>query len=221
MKKCNFCKVNIIDNTDSCPLCGGVLEGENIGDSAYPDVVKKTKALNFIFKLCLFIAIVTILLCVQINLKLNPEFKWSFIIIGAFTYSLLLMYLFLKEGTGYRMRTFIGVLGGILLLTLIDYICDFYKWSLNYALPLAILAVDISFIILMIVNRRNWQSYILLMGLTSICSLVPVIFYYTGIITNIIPAQITFMFTLFTFIGVIIFGGQRVPQELKRRFYIK
>lgn len=221
MKKCNFCKINILDNTEACPLCGGVLEGSTSGVEMYPNVQKKTKVIHFLFKLCLFITLITSVLCLQINYKNGFYFKWSFIVVGCFVYALLFLYLFIKEGTGYRIRTFIGALGGFLLLLLIDYICGFARWSLNYALPFCILAVDISFVILMIVNRRNWQSYILLMGTFFLCSIVPVILYFCDAITNPIPSQITFFITLFLFLGVVIFGGQRVRQEIKRRFYIK
>lgn len=221
MKKCNFCKLNIIDNTEACPLCGGVLEGNDSDFETYPDIVKKTKVVNLIFRICLFMAIVTNVLCIQINYSHDFSFKWSFIVVGCFVYALFFLYLFMKEGTGYRMRTFMGALGGILLLVLIDFICGFTRWSFNYALPAAILGVDISFIILMIVNHRNWQSYILLMGIMFLCSFVPVILYYTDIITNPILTQVTFLFTLFSFLAVIIFGGSRVRHEIKRRFYIK
>ena len=57
-KKCNFCDVIIKDETDHCPLCGGVLDGDTPGIDTYPNVLKKEKAISFIFRLTLFIAII-------------------------------------------------------------------------------------------------------------------------------------------------------------------
>ncbi|MDY5217019.1 MAG: zinc ribbon domain-containing protein, partial [Lachnospiraceae bacterium] len=66
MKKCNFCNVNIKDNTDHCPLCGGVLEGDEPGINTYPNVLKKEKAISFIFRLTLFLAIIASAACIII-----------------------------------------------------------------------------------------------------------------------------------------------------------
>ena len=49
----------------------------------------------------------------------------------------------------------------ILMVVAIDFVVGYRGWSVNYALPSAILLVDAGILILMCINRRNWQSYMM------------------------------------------------------------
>ena len=94
-------------------------------------------------------------------------------------------------------------------------------WSVNYALPSAIILVDVGIIICMIVNRRNWQSYMMWQIFMILCSIVPVILIFTGIVTAQLFALIAFAFSLFLFLGTLIIGDRRARVELKRRFHVR
>jgi len=220
MKKCNFCNVLIKDETDYCPLCGSVLEGQENGHNTYPNVMKKEKAISLIFRIMLFVAIVSIFTCIGINITTHVSVKWSLIVAFSFLYALIILYMFAKEETGYRIRTFFICASGILLFMAIDYILGFHRWSVNYVFPTVIVAIDIALIVLMIVNYRNWQSYIIILLLMVLISIVPIIMYRLHIITNPYPTQVAFAFTLIITIGVLILGGPRVKSELYRRFHI-
>ena len=220
MKKCNFCKVKIIDETDHCPLCGSVLEGNEDGENRFPDILKKESALNFIYRLMLFISIVAIVTCVGINITTGQSTKWSLIVAVAFLYALLIIKMFARENAGYRVRTFGICAFGLFLVIVIDYILGAKRWSVNYVFPALIMLLVLSLIILMIVNHRNWQSYILLLFAMVIISVIPVILYHLGIVTNPYPSQIAFSFTLIVTVGTLILGGPRVKSELYRRFHI-
>ena len=156
MKKCNFCNVNIKDNTDHCPLCGGVLEGDEPGFDTYPNVLKKEKAISFIFRLTLFLAIIASAACIIINISTGVSIAWSVIVSLSFLYLLLILYLFVRENAGYRVRAFGIVAAGIILVIVIDYILGFKRWSINYVFPSALIFMSLSFLLLMLINRRNW-----------------------------------------------------------------
>jgi len=72
----------------------------------------------------------------------------------------------------------------------------------------------------MIVNKRNWQSYILILFALVLISIIPVIMYWLDIVTSPYVSQIAFLVSLITTIGVLILGGPRVENELYRRFHI-
>lgn len=220
MNRCNYCKLYIKDDTDRCPLCGGVLECDGTGENVYPNVLKKEKAISFVFRLILFIAIVSIIVCISINYTTGVSVKWSLIVAFAFLYVLLILYMFVRENAGYRVRMYGIVAGGVALLILIDYITGFYRWSLNFIFPIAIILMDVALLVLMIVNKRNWQSYIILLLCMVPISLVPVVFYALSIITIPYFAQLAFALSLFMSLGVIILGGPRAKSELYRRFHI-
>lgn len=221
MKKCNYCNVNIVDDTCSCPLCGGVLLELSPSENTYPNVLKKTRAVSMLFRILLFIGIVSVITCIMINYYMNFSYKSALIMTVSFLYVLWLVYLFMREDAGYRLRIFGGAVGGMMLITFIDYLFDFNKWSLDYVLPSAILLVELSFLILMFVNRRNWQSYTLVIIGIFITSLVPILLCALDIIQNPIMSQIAFIICLVVMLGVLILGGPRVMHELKRRFYIR
>jgi len=220
MKKCNFCNVLIKDDTGHCPLCGSVLEGSEPGVNTYPNIMRKERTIAFIFRLMLFIAIVAILLCVGINITTGMSVKWSLTVAFSFLYILIVLYMFKKEDSGYRARTFFICAFGIMLVMLIDYLFGAKRWSVNYVFPGVIIGLDLSIIVLMIVNKRNWQSYILILFALVLISIIPVIMYWLDIVTSPYVSQIAFLVSLITTIGVLILGGPRVENELYRRFHI-
>lgn len=220
MKKCNYCNVLIKDDTDHCPLCGSVLEGTEAGVDTYPKLMRKERTIAFIFRLMLFLSIVAIILCVGINITTGMSLKWSYVVSSSLLYVLIILYMFKKENVGYRARTFFICAFGIAHVTFIDYIFGAKRWSVNYVFPSVIIALDISILILMIVNRRNWQSYILILFALVLISIIPIIMYGLGIVTVPYVTQVAFLLSLITTVGVLILGGPRVKSELYRRFHI-
>lgn len=220
MRKCNFCNVKIKDDTDCCPLCGGVLEGDEKGVNTYPNVLKKEKAISFAFRLMLFISIIASIASIAANVATHVSVAWSLIVTFSFLYVLLILYMFVKENAGYRVRVFGIWAAGVALVVAIDYILGFKRWSVNYVLPSAIILVSITFLILMFVNRRNWQSYALIHVGITLLSVIPIIMYKLEIITIPYLSQIAFSFSAVISLGIIILGGPRVKSELYRRFHI-
>ena len=220
MKKCNFCNVNIKDNTDHCTLCGGVLEGDEPGFDTYPNVLKKEKAISFIFRLTLFLAIIASAACIIINISTGVSIAWSVIVSLSFLYLLLILYLFVRENAGYRVRAFGIVAAGIILVIVIDYILGFKRWSINYVFPSALIFMSLSFLLLMLINRRNWQSYLIIHMLITFFSVIPLIMYALEIITDPVMSIIAFSLSFVITLGIIILGGSRVKSELYRRFHI-
>jgi len=220
VKKCNLCNVTIKDETDHCPLCGGVLDGDSPGHNTYPNVLKKERAINLIFRVMLFVAIVAVIISIYINLHTNVSFPWSLIVTFSFIYALIILYMFVKENAGYRVRLFGTCASGVVLVVLTDYILGFKRWSLNFVFPAVIIFVVLSLLVLMIINHRNWQSYIVLILAMVLISLIPIILSFLDVITIPFLANIAFGFSVFSALGVIILGGPRVKNELYRRFHV-
>ena len=80
--------------------------------------------------------------------------------------------------------------------------------------------MDIGIIVLMVINRRNWQSYIMWQMLMILISVMLIIFYWLDIITFPYVTGIAIMVSVFLFLGTVIIGGRRAKVELKRRFHI-
>lgn len=87
-------------------------------------------------------------------------------------------------------------------------------------LPTGILVIDVWIIILMIVNRKNWQSYMMMQLAMVLCSGGVFIAYWLHIMTTPVVAIVALYASILLFLGTVIIGGRRARMELKRRFHI-
>ena len=81
-------------------------------------------------------------------------------------------------------------------------------------------SIDLALFILILVNRRNWQSYMMSELLTILLSIVPVVLLQMRIIHFPYLAWGSLGVSVFLFLGTLILGDQRARTELKRRFHI-
>ena len=109
---------------------------------------------------------------------------------------------------------------GVAVVVLIDFLTGFSGWSVNYVLPSAFILIDVTVIILMIVNSRNWQSYIPMQLLIIVLSIIPFILMHFGISSDSIICLIALCVAVFVFVGSVIVGGRRAMDELYRRFHV-
>ena len=219
MSKCRNCRIEILDNTDRCPLCHSALERGPVPESMYPDVLSPARRLALACRIYLFSAIVLESLLVALNILLGHEFLWSvFTGLGLLYVYLLLRYALLGR-SGYRGKTFVLTLMAVLMAVAADFATGYRGWSVDYVLPLGIIFMDISIFVLMMVNRRCWQSYIIWVIFMLLCSLIPAGLYIMGLDHNICFAFLPLTLSAYLFLGSMIIGGRRAKLELKRRFH--
>ena len=220
MSKCRNCNVEILDETEFCPLCHSVLEQTEELENMYPDARLKTQKMKFVTRLYLFCALVLEFLLVVIDFSSESQIHWS-ILAGL---GLLYVYMVLRYAvvgkSGYRAKTIVLVLLAILFLVAVDFITGYRGWAVDYVVSGGIILVDAAIIGLMIWNRRNWQSYLMWQISMVLFSIVPVILYAAGIERNFIMALLPLIVSVFLFLGTMILGGRRASQELYRRFHI-
>jgi hypothetical protein len=174
-----------------------------------------------ISKIYLFCALLVEVLLIYINVVTESQIAWSAITGLGFFYGYMLIRFAILGKTGYRAKITVLTLMAILIVIAIDFLVGYRGWSVNYALPSAIILVDAGILILMCVNRRNWQSYIMWQIFMILCSFVPIILYLTGIIYVPYLALAALGTSVFLFLGTLIIGDRRARVELKRRFHIR
>ncbi len=223
MNKCLHCGVAITDKTDVCPLCRCVVELEDTDAQAerYPNIRLKGRKLELVSRIALFLAIVLGALAVTLNYTMDSDRMWSVIVVGVLAYLMLfLFYIIVNEHAGYRSKVVIGVACGAADLVVIDYVLGFKHWSLDYAIPLTLLAMDLMIIVVMFINIRNWQSYLLFQIVMIVCSGICVILSVCGVIRHSLMSYIALGFSSVMFLATFIIGGRRARNELKRRFHV-
>lgn len=223
MRQCKKCNLEILDKTAVCPLCKSVLEetkepgGEAVG---YPNVKKTVKRLNFIVRLYSFLAIVTETALVIINYLTYQGLWWSAITGISILYFYITLKYSIQKNAGYRSVIWIQVIGAVLLVIAVDNIVGYQGWSVNYALPGAVLLLDVTIMVLMLVNMVNWQSYLLMQICTVLVSAAGIVMWYFGIITRPLLSLIAAAVSACLLLATIIFGDRRAKAELKRRFHV-
>ncbi len=135
-------------------------------------------------------------------------------------YIYLVLHFAVEGKSGHRSKIMVLSLLAVLFLFALDYVIGYNGWSINYVLPSAILFVDIGLILLIFINNRNWQSYLMPELLMVLVSLAGMILYWCGVITFPTAIVAAFDFSVLLFVGTVIIGGRRARTELKRRFHI-
>ena len=161
MSRCKQCNVEILDETERCPLCHSVLEKTVEVENMYPNVRTMTRRLALLSRIYLFVAILVEALLIYLNVLSDSGMFWSAIPGLAMLYGYLVLRYAILGKSGYKGKIIVLTLIAILMVVAIDFVVGYRGWSVNYALPSAILLVDAGILILMCINRRNWQSYMM------------------------------------------------------------
>ena len=221
MSKCIRCRVEILDETERCPLCDAVLEQTVEVENMYPDVRIRSRKFALISRIYLFCAILAESILVACNFLMESQIWWSAITGLSFLYIYLLFRFAILGQSGYKAKVTVLVLIAISMMVVIDFVAGYNGWSVNYVLPSGILLVDAAIIVLMIVNNKGWQSYLMWQIFMILCSLVPLILYFAGIVTHPELTLVALGCSVFLFLGTVIIGDRRARVELKRRFHVR
>lgn len=216
-----MCGVDILDPTNTCPLCNNVLESDGVErEKLYPDARIVTRKYQFLENVFLFASIVFWCILFAIDYITDPEFLWSFTAALVIIYANVLLRLTILGKSSYMAKIIWTILIGLAFLIEADILTGYHGWGVNFGFPTAVLLWDIALIILMLfVNRRNWQSY-LIDQLTALvlCGIMFVLM-WLDIITFPYYANAVQAFTVLMFSGTVIIGDRRARDELKRRFH--
>lgn len=216
-----MCKVEISDDSRVCPLCRSVLADGEPGEASYPDARIITRKLKLFTNILLFGVIVACAVTGYINYRTYDGVWWSVIVGAGLCYLFLIIRMDILGSKGYIFKTVLTMLTGICYIILIDYVAGYRGWSVNFVVPGVIMLMDVGVIVLMIVNLRNWQSYLLFQIFLILCSLIPLILIAVHVVTAPGLSELAFGCTVLLFIGTLIIGDRRARIELKRRFHVR
>lgn len=220
MSKCRQCNIEVLDETQRCPLCGSVLEPTVEVENMYPNIRLKSRKLVFISRLYLFCAIAVEIFLINLCM-LSEVQSLVYIISGLVLFFGYIVIRYAILGTsGYLAKTVVLTIIAVIMLVAIDFSVGYNGWSVNYAFPAGILLIDVGTLVLMAANNKNWQSYLMLQIFMVLCSIVAIILNLVHIVTNPIVSIVALNVSIILLLGTIIIGGRRARVELKRRFHI-
>lgn len=220
MSKCRQCKIEILDETERCPLCNTVLEPTIEVENMYPNIRFRSRKFVMLSRIYLFLAVVMELILV--NVYMLSDVQSLAVIISGLV--LLFGYIVIRYAilgtSGYIAKTVVLTIIAVIMFVAIDFSVGYNGWSVNYVFPSGILLIDAAIVVLMIVNRKNWQSYLMLQLFMVLCGAVAVILSAVGIITHPMVSIVALNTSVILLLGTVIIGGRRARVELQRRFHI-
>lgn len=222
MKKCKRCNVKVNENTEICPLCRTVLtdiDGVN-AEQAYPFIRLNPHKYNIIKRSFIFLSIVSGVTAAITNYLLYNGVMWSVISITAIIYFWVIMTHSIKRNTNIASKILVQVLCAVILTVIMDYSIGYSGWSVNHVIPEIITLANISVLILVIINRMYWHTYVMNQIIIAVLGLIPGVLYLCGLIIIPIPTTIATATSIIVLLGTIIFGDKSIKSELIRRFNI-
>lgn len=230
MGYCNHCRMKIRDNTMVCPLCQTVLESEkgrqgNVdveeeGEGAYPQNLDSRVKWSTLLRFFLLFSILCEGILVLINIITFRGHWWSIICGGAVIFSYVSLKHWTRNYSGHVVNIFIELLSACALSILIDYVLDYRGWSLNYAVPCAIISSELAVVVLMVIFFNTWYRYLSMLLFDLILSIIMVCLIPAGIVDKPVMTFVAAGISLLIFSLTVIIGGGKAENELKRRFHI-
>lgn len=191
-----------------------------INRDTYPEVGKRRQKMKYAVRICWIAALVAFGILKTVAIHVGFERHWDYMVGGCLLYLMFTFHASFLGKRGYQFKMIAQTIGALLLVVLIDIILGFHGWSLNYVVPGAFVLIDVAILILMLVNSRNWQSYIPIQILVAGLSLSSLVFYSTRFMTEWLPAMLGFFVVCVIFVCTLLVGGKRAVAELRRRFHV-
>lgn len=221
MNRCKRCDIQIVNDTEVCPLCGNVLtkEGDEQFD-AYPDIRYKIKLLKRLVTVSVYFLIVLEIAFCLLDYYMDYKMGWSLVTGVCFVYVIFtLLYSFNHKNSHIR-KIFMQFAAGLVLMLLLDSVTGGIGWSVVYGIPFAVLFLDAILVICMLVNFSDWQSYLLVQIFALAVSFVMLLLYFVGVTKGPVLPWTSFGVSAMIFSFCLISGYRKAGNELKRRFYI-
>lgn len=186
----------------------------------YPDVKGASRKYRLLENIILFVSIVGQIVMTTVDYMTDREINWSIIVLLVVIYANVTLRLAIVGRNGYIFKIVSTFVFTVLFLEGVDLLTGASGWALTFVFPSAILAMVIATIILMIVNIRNWQSYMMMQLFLVLMSVIAMILVAVKVIWFPYLAMGAMGASLFLFLGTLIIGDKRARTELKRRFHI-
>ena len=218
MSKCNRCNIEVLDDSLICPLCKGALSDAKSVRPAYPDMLPKLQRMRLALRIVAFCAIVGSLVLGIVNYLTYRGVKWSLVSVAAIVYLYLTFAVTVQPLSDEQEKIlFQGIISMALALA-VDFSLGYRGWSVNIAIPVVMIVVDVVFFVMMLVRRRDWRSYVIPQIELTLLAAVLLLLVSMNVVTWKALAMVAVFVIVVQLFGVFLIGGRSTTLELNRRF---
>lgn len=221
MKYCNRCRVIIENDLKECPLCHQkTLKRNEIAEKDFPDQIEVKEDTNKrIMRILVFIYIALIGINSILNIIFSFKFIWAPYSIVILFYAYLLITAAIKSYKNIGTIVMINVYMLSIIGFILDMILGFSRWSINYLMPILILAGIIALVIFVILKPTNFLDYFIYMLIIALFGIILLVLLWANIVTVKTLSIITSFVSLMTIVGMFIFGDRKAKDEFVKRFH--
>lgn len=223
MKYCNKCNVIIENETISCPLCHQkLIKGKGLGKEEKDFPLQgpiKEEITKVIMRILVFLFIILIGVNAVLNMVFDFKLIWAPYLIVVLFYVFLLIKTALKSYKNIGTIVLVNVFMLSILSIILDVILGISRWSINYFIPMVVLAGIIALVIFIALKPINFLEYFIYMLMIAIFGASLLIFMSVGLVTVKAPSIITAFISLIVIVGMFMFGDKSAKNEFTRRFH--
>lgn len=222
MKHCDKCNVDVSTSRKTCPLCGEILKGDSDNQSLelFPKYQEPIIRINFVLRTLLFLAITSIIASLLVNLIVTPNNWWSIYVVISIMYLWVLLRNTIMARGNIGGKLLLQMIAVSILVIVVEKKSGSSGWALEYVVPFLIIATIFSIIIIILSKQMLYSDYIIYLIIAIIMAFIPIILYWSQVITVFWPSITAAAVALATILGMIIFADRATKDELKKRFHL-
>lgn len=185
----------------------------------YPQKINARKT-GFIIKIAILISFAIGVLLVIINKFATPNISWAGYCNAGIIYIWVTVLYALNKNINMANHLFIQMLALSALAVYIDLRLGFQAWSINVAIPMIVIIINITMLILSIASYNNYIRYAFIQLLIALASAVPIFLVYEQLVNDktlsIVATSISGVNLLFN----LIFHSKDIKEQIIRKFHM-
>nr|WP_312578494.1 DUF6320 domain-containing protein [Sedimentibacter sp.] len=221
MKRCEKCKINVIGKRESCPLCQGLLVGQDEEqEEIFPHIFSVYKQHNMFFRILILISIILVTISVAVNIMFPQKGAWSLFIVGGLASVWVSLITAINKRNNIPKNIVYQVMIISIALVVWDFMTHWKGWSIEYVIPILCVFAMISMAIISKVLKLRMEDYILYLIIDGVFGIIPVLFILIGILDVIYPSMICVVTSIISLSTILIFEGESMRAEMKKRLHL-
>lgn len=221
MKYCKNCKVNVKGKRNACPLCQGILTGsEEIEEEIFPKIPFVYREHKVLLKFMMFFSIVVASVSVGINILLINTGAWSLIVLGGLASAWVSIITAINKRHNIPKNIIYQVMVISVIVIIWDFLTHWKGWSIEYVIPFVCVFAMSSMAVISKILKLHLEDYILYLIIDGLFGIIPIIFIIFGFIKVIYPSIICILTSIISLSAILIFEGESMKEEMKKRLHI-
>ena len=185
----------------------------------YPKIANIKKQ-NLTLTFMVILSCVIVIASLIINILVNKQINWSFLVLGAIIYIWTTTIYSIRENKNMAFHIMLQLIAISIFTVWIDASLGYRGWSFQYAIPIATMAANITMSMINIIKAKYYLKYVIYHVIIFLLSCLSLPLIFTTLVTKPLLNIISLVIAGITFLIAIFLSYKDIRQELARRFHI-